>query len=205
MVVGDFLWFFHQMPYTQGASHYGHGQMFHFVDQLFYVIGLPFYIFLMVGLLAGFLQMIQRRLRAIEICIIYGGFVGFVMAHSLFWYLGIFDSMGLKRVLVGVLPLASLIALNGLNWLASFLNGKKLKVQFVFWMGLFALIFPFSGTPSSIHWQEFYLTAKQEQIKKLKLDPIFLPRTRVSTAYRYVYRDWETDRKSTRLNSSHRL
>jgi len=193
ILVDDFLWFFNQMPYTQGASHYGHGQIFHFVDQLFYVIGLPFYIFLLLGLFAGFFQLIQRRLKAIEICFIYGGFLGYVIAHSLFWYLGIFDSMGLKRVLVGVLPLASLIALNGFNWLSSFLNGKKQKVQFVFWMGLFALIFPFSGTPSSIHWQEFYLSSKQEQIRKLKVNPSFLGKKRISTAYPYVYYELEVD------------
>jgi len=77
--------------------------------------------------------------------------------------------------------------------LASFLNGKKQKVQFVFWMGLFALIFPFSGTPSSIHWQEFYLSSKQEQIRKLKVNPSFLGKKRISTAYPYVYYELEVD------------
>jgi hypothetical protein len=195
IVVGDFLWFFHQLPYTQTASHYGHGQLFHFVDQLFYGIGLPFYIFLFLGFMAGFSQMIQGRLRAIEICFIYGGFVGYISAHSLFWYLGIFDSMGLKRVLVGVLPLASLIALNGLNWVASFLNGKKQIRQMVFCFGLVVLIFPFLGTPSSIQWQEFSLTERQEQVQKMKmkLKPILLERKRVSATYPYIYYALDVD------------
>lgn len=189
IVSNDFLWFFHQMPYTQGASHYGHGRIFHFVDQLFYVVGLPFYFFLIIGLFAGLWQFIQGRLRVIEVSFIYGGFVGYVIAHSLFWYFGIFDSMGLKRVLVGVLPLASFIALNGLNWIVSFLGGKKQKIQFVFWIGLLVFIFPFLGTPSSIHWREFCLSVKQEQVQKLKMElsGLLVGKKRVSTAYPYVY------------------
>lgn len=195
IVSNDFLWFFHQMPYNSGSSHYGHGHIFHFLDQLFYVVGLPFYSFLIMGLFAGLVQIFQGRLRVIEVCFIYGGFVGYVMAHSLCWYFGIFDSMGLKRVLVGVLPLASLIALNGLNWFVSLCNGKKQKVQFVFSIGFVVLIFPFLGTPSSIHWQELRLNAKQEQVLKMKLElkPWMKEGKRVSAAYPFIYYELDVD------------
>jgi len=195
LFLGDFLWFFNRLPYSVETSHYGHGRIFHYVDQLFYVVGLPYYFFLVAGLLAGLSQFIQKKMNRLEFWFIYAGFLLFFSAHSLFWYLGVFDSMGLKRVLVSVLPLSSLIALNGFNWITGFWKGKKSKHRFALIVGLTTAIFPFIGSPSSIQWQALELSPRQKEIKKMaiKLKPLLSETCKISSAHPYLYFCLNTD------------
>ena len=195
LFLGDFLWFFNRLPYSVETSHYGHGRIFYYVDQLFYVVGLPYYFFLVAGLVAGFSQFIQKKMSSLEFWFIYAGFLLFFFAHSLFWYLGVFDSMGLKRVLVSVLPLSSLIALNGHNWITGFWKGKKSKHRFALIVGLTTAIFPFIGSPSSIQWQALEISPRQKEIKKMAihLKPLLSETCKISSAHPYLYFCLNTD------------
>ena len=152
-VYGTVFWVITKIPYT-GSGSYGSGKLFHFVHQLFYVIGLPIYGLLLFGFISGLVKSDVRRNRAMFILIM-GGFALFFAAHSLFWYFGLFHSFGLKRVMVAVIPLISLIALIGLNTLNDALNKipKWQKGVVVFIVAL-TVIFPLLGTPSSIHWKK---------------------------------------------------
>lgn len=126
-VYGNLLWVFKKIPYAKLGSTYGSGKLTHFVEQLYYVIGLPLYILVALGKLGyvwtAFLNRRQKN-YAEETILILLGFVAFFVAHTLFWYLGIFNSMGLKRVLVGVAPLTALMALRGFNGVYGLLDGK---------------------------------------------------------------------------------
>lgn len=82
----DFLWVIHQNPY-KGRDVYGSGSLFHFVTQLPFVIGIPLYILLILGLLFIFLAVFYPRFRnksnffIDEFLLIYGCFFAYFIAH----------------------------------------------------------------------------------------------------------------------------
>ena len=51
-VYHDLLWVFRKIPYATMDSVYGHGNLAHFAQQLFYFFGLPIYILFALGLLS---------------------------------------------------------------------------------------------------------------------------------------------------------
>ena len=165
----DLLWVFSKIPYAKLSSTYGHGELFHFVKQLIYVLGIPFYLLFCWGLLTMIYQCLMKKIEFNQFILLVLGFGAFFLAHSLFWYLGIFNSMGLNRVLICVLPLAALIALYGFNTLNQLTN-TKLKIgriiQFV--IVLYLIIFPFTSNPAAIDWnKEMKLSNEQKLIQKI--------------------------------------
>ncbi len=114
-VYDSLFWVFNKIPYAKLSSTYGSGSLFHFVEQLNFVVGLPIYILFWIGVLRLFWRFKVSQFDPRTYVLIFLGFWAFLIAHSLFWYLGIFNSMGLIRVLIGVLPLISIIALIGFN------------------------------------------------------------------------------------------
>lgn len=153
--LNDFLWVFNKIPYAKLSSSYGHGELFHFVEQLIFVIGVPMYILFWVGICSILWKSIKRKL-SIEIQVfVFLGFLTFFVAHSLFWYLGIFNSMGLKRVLIGIGPLISIISLMGFNFITEELFSNKRRAKTIA-QGLllaYILIFPFTSNQAAIDWE----------------------------------------------------
>lgn len=143
----DIFWVFSKIPYAHLSSTYGNGQLFHFVDQLNYVIGIPIYFLLSIGLIAFIWKVLKKQFNLEIHILVYLAFLAFFVAHSLFWYLGIFNSMGLKRVFVGVMPLISIIALIGFNFLAEELI-KRRTVQKIVQIAILLVVFVFPFTPN---------------------------------------------------------
>ncbi|MEI7499459.1 MAG: hypothetical protein WCK84_03325 [Bacteroidota bacterium] len=169
-VYNDFFWIFSKLPYATLEPKYGSGPLLHFVVQLNYVIGIPLYFLFIAGILSYPWHWIKgnMNLSREEIILIFLGFFLFFIAHSLFWYFGIFNSMGLKRVLLGIAPLISLIALRGYNFLFGELfiryklAGNISGILFVFYL----VIFPFSGNRASVNWKkDMKLTREQTMAK----------------------------------------
>lgn len=164
-VYGDLLWIFNKIPYAKLSSVYGEGTWNHFIQQLYYVVGLPIYVLFGVGTIAILWKAVQRKFSWELHIIVLLGFYAFFIAHSLFWYLGIFNSMGLNRVLVGVSPMTAIIALVGFNFLSeellSKVNPVKKAVQFV----LIALIivFPLASSPASINFDETMMLSNEQK------------------------------------------
>lgn len=152
----DVLWVFNKIPYARLSSNYGHGTLTHFFEQLTYVVGVPLYVLFWLGVIAIIYKSLKQQSNLQMQILILGGFVCFFVAHSLFWYLGIFNSMGLKRVFIGVAPLMALIALTGYVFLTEELLHKNIKiknaVQIV--VLVYILIFPFTGNPAAINWKK---------------------------------------------------
>lgn len=159
----DIFWVFSKIPYAHLSSTYGNGQLFHFVEQLNYVIGIPIYILLAIGLLAFLWKLLKRQFNLEIQVLVSAAFLAFFVAHSLFWYLGIFNSMGLKRVFVGVMPLISIIALLGFNFLTEELIKGQLPrkiVQFSILLGV--SIFPFTANHAALNFdKDLRLSADQ--------------------------------------------
>lgn len=151
-VHGDLLWVFNKVPYAKLSSTYGEGTAFHFVQQLLYVIGIPFYIFFWLGVLAWFRNTWKKGFNPSLTFLIYGGVFAFIIAHSIFWYFGIFNSMGLKRVLISVIPYISIIALIGINFVTLDLlqSVKKGGMILRYLMIAYLVVFPFTSNPAAI-------------------------------------------------------
>jgi hypothetical protein len=164
-VFNDLLWVFNKIPYARMSSTYGSGELSHFVTQLMYVIGVPIYILFWSGVLIIIWKSIKNRI-SIEIQIlVFLGFFSFFIAHSLFWYLGIFNSMGLNRVIIGVAPLISIISLIGFNFLTDEIFKNK-RIPNLIFQGLliaYILIFPFTSNPAAINWERDLSLSKDQQ------------------------------------------
>jgi hypothetical protein len=86
-----------------------------------------------------------------KLWLVYGCFFAFFVAHTSFWALGIFNSMGLSRVFVSVMPLLAIIALDGINFIVSTIskinNQVAIAVKFAILIAI--LVFPFLKNPAS--------------------------------------------------------
>jgi len=171
----DFLWVFTKIPYAKLSSTYGSGPLFHFVNQMTYVIGIPVYLMLIAGLLfmaVSFFHVKYRKMTGKyteKLILVYGGFLAFLIAHSLFWYFGIFNSMGLKRVLICIIPFIALIGLDGYNFITENLIKNKIAGRITASIIIaYLAIFPFMSNPASIRWnKEFSLSNDQVLINEM--------------------------------------
>jgi hypothetical protein len=169
-VYHNILWVFTENPYSTLKHVYGSGKLFHFVDQMQYIAGLPLYILFWAGVLASLFRIRNFGHDLFYWVIVMGSFFAFFVAHSLFWYFGIFGSMGLNRVLVGVMPLAAIIALKGFNLLLG-IGRKPLRIAFQGLIIAYVIIFPFTSNNAAVNFKStMVLTDKQEDAVKLSKD-----------------------------------
>ena len=183
---GDLLWVFTRIPYARLGSTYGSGTLFHFAEQLNYVIGIPIFVLFWAGVFTIILNSFRKKISAEVFILIFLGFLSYFVAHSLFWYLGIFNSMGLKRVLIAIIPMISVIALIGFNFITEELLQKqriaRIIVQSV--IILYILIFPFLSNPAAIKWNKD-LNLAEDQVAAADLK-VFLD-TNISVKPRLIY------------------
>ena len=160
----DILWVFNKIPYAKLSSSYGSGELFHFVYQLIIVVGVPIYILFWIGFISLILKSVKNKVPSETSVLILLSFIVFFTSHSLFWYYGIFNSMGLIRVLVGIAPLISLIALLGYNSITEDVlkNKRKVKLLIQGILILYICIFPFTPNHGAVHWnRDMSLSAEQ--------------------------------------------
>jgi hypothetical protein len=151
----DFLWMFHQNPYSGVEAKYGSGDWLHFVNQLPYVVGFPLFGLFVLGLFDGFWRTMNKRIDYLEFFLIYGITIGYVMAHTIFWAEGLFHSFGLNRVLIVLIPLIAFIAYRGLERLIcafSFVNSKLLQYAII----SLVIIFPFTNNNAGFNLPNSY-------------------------------------------------
>lgn len=153
----NFLWVFTEIPYAQLGSTYDslytkEGRLFHFITQMNYVVGVPIYVLFWIGILS-FVTQFKKSLFNYNLSIlVFGAFAAFFIAHSLFWYFGIFNSMGLKRVLVSVAPLSTIMALAGYNRILELFGEASVSRKIVSSSIIcIVLIFPFTSNPAALH------------------------------------------------------
>ncbi len=166
----DPLWVFNEIPYARLSSNYGSGKLSHFAIQLLYVVGIPVYILFWIGIIS-IIKDFFKKLLSIEFqLLIFLGFLSFFIAHTLFWYFGIFNSMGLKRVLICVAPLISIISLKGFNFLTEdFFSTKDKTKPLVKGILIFTIIlFPFTNNKAAINWKKD-LCLTEDQLSAIKV------------------------------------
>ncbi len=185
-VYHDFLWVFTKIPYAKLSSTYGDGRLFHFVDQLIYIVGVPIYILFWFGVIGIIWKSIKRKITLELQVLVFLGFLSFFVAHTLFWYLGIFNSMGLKRVLIGVMPLIAIISLLGFNFITEEIFKNKRIPRLIIQSLLIAyiLIFPFTKNPAAINWEKDFKLSKDQQTAIQIADYIT---QNIGTDHRFVF------------------
>jgi hypothetical protein len=73
--------------------------------------------------------------------------------------------MGLKRVLLGVMPLMAVMALNGFNVIAEGLaKTPRLKTTVIALLLAYIVIFPFTDNPSAIHWKKDLMMTEEQKL-----------------------------------------
>ncbi len=163
----DILWVFTKIPYNNLGSPYGHGDLFHFFNELIYVTGVPGYVLFWTGYLFIIFKIFKRSVSLELVILIFLGFSAYFTAHTLFWYLGIFNSMGLKRVLIGVMPLIAIISLTGFDFITGILiKNLLLKRVIGVLIIIYVMIFPFLHNPASVNWKKDMMLTEKQKIAK---------------------------------------
>lgn len=166
----DILWVFTKIPYSRLSSTYGSGELFDFVGQLFYVTGFPIFAIFCIGLIAIIYKNFRIEITSEINILIIAGFFCFFIAHSLFWYFGIFNSMGLKRVLLCVMPQIAIISAIGFNFIGEIIPSKYkiIRISILSIVITYITVFPFTGNPSAVFWdKEMNLNSDQKAALKI--------------------------------------
>jgi hypothetical protein len=161
----DWLWIIHQMPYSMGESVYGSGSLFHFITQSPKIFGEPFLIFLVVGLIFWSFRIV-KSFKLVDksfqfYFLIAGSFVAFFAAHSYVWWKGTGGSLGLIRVIAGVVPLAAIVATMGFKVVFSWIKNPSVRIGLTVVVILVQLIVPFA---------QHHIPVRTEQPQALMLE-----------------------------------
>ncbi|MBK7799467.1 MAG: hypothetical protein IPJ53_10160 [Saprospiraceae bacterium] len=174
---GDFLWTLHNVPYPVNEGFYGSGDALHFISLTPNMIGPTITVLFIVGLLLVMIghNIILQKLSSLKfwilIILVIGSIIGFYFFHSIAWATGRFNSLGLTRVMFGILPMISIIAVIPFEFLEEVqfkLNFKSTLIYSLISLHLFML---YSGE-YSLKWNDYHLKTSQnilvETVKKLK-------------------------------------
>ena len=129
----DFLWILHRFPYSvRNPAFYKSGSLFHYYSLHDKILGAPVEILASLGVLyliyLFFSKNPTKRHEAFyEALMVLGPFVIYVVFHSVLYWQGLGGSLGLDRVIAGVLPLAAILAMKGYSMINRFLPGIWLK------------------------------------------------------------------------------
>lgn len=144
-VLDDFFWILHQNPYKGAIDIYGKGPLMHFVaanDRLF---GLPLVVLFLLGCTSLILGKEKpESTKSAFYLLVLGSFIVYFVMHSVFWWKGLFGSLGLHRVMAGIAPMFSLVALIGFNFLSNLKPANnKIKTSLLILVVLAVIIYPF--------------------------------------------------------------
>ncbi len=157
----SFLWVLGEIPYASLNSPYGRGDLFHFPEQLFYVLGPVLTVLFVLSLLLSPI-IIRTKGRSYTLLIL-GSFLAYFIFHSISWYMGWFNSMGLKRVLGGVTPLMAIIIVMGMDSLLKRVEDQRIRFISCSAIVLLSSALLFSKGPAGINWKkEMNLSPPQE-------------------------------------------
>ena len=129
-VFDDILWLVNRQPYSMGASLYGSGPLLHFVRHSPAIFGIPLLILIILGLIIWvwsiFPKFSLRNDNTVLFLLIAGSWLVYFAAHSYVWWKGTGGSLGLTRVIGGVIPLAAIAGMKSYEFFATRLKAKRL-------------------------------------------------------------------------------
>lgn len=131
-VFGSPLWVFSKIPYATLNGHYGKGHWSHFFSSARYYWGFLVSMLVWIGLAIGIGRWLgYARGKNIfdkkELWLIYGVFAAYFASHVVFWGLGIFNSFGLTRVMIGIACMTAIIAARAGGWILDKISQPRLQ------------------------------------------------------------------------------
>lgn len=183
----DFLWLITKMPYGDASALYGHGKFSDFILAYDEITGVIMGLLLLIGTISLLFLLIKRKDRTsiLEFVLILAPFGLYLFFHSFLWWKGIGGSLGLTRVMAGVMPLAGLLALKGWNVLTehTVFSNKYLKtglsILIMFFIirtttKLYSLPILLDGPPKLVKEAANWLKESEYYSKKMYYyDPLF--------------------------------
>lgn len=169
----DPFWILHSNPYKYHLS-YGSGSWAAFFIHLYYNAGLVNLVFFILGVITLFFSYLKsRKEREINVfLLILTPFIAFFASHAVFWYFGIFHSMGLQRVLNCVMPLFAIIAAYGFSFVIDQLPKHKSKTIVITLFSMSIFLFPFMPSPSNINFHKDFTTNEFESFMSMACDSV---------------------------------
>ena len=155
---GNVFWIIKNNPYTGAGEIYGHGELLHFVKHSPEIFGIPFLIYFLLGI-AGLWLRIKKGKESqnylyVVLLVLFPAITYFA-AHSYVWWKGVGGSLGLTRVMAGIVPLMAIIG-------AAFYSCDSKAKQVLVWVLSFAmLVTPFFRYRLPIKLDEPQLLMKQ--------------------------------------------
>lgn len=129
----DLFWVYDDQPYKGAENIYGHGSFWHFISLNEFIWGWALTGLLVCGLLFYiFAAKINVSVSKAESILILGSFLLFLTLHSVFWWKGLFGSLGLHRVMAATIPLGAIIGLRGLQLIFHFIKNASVKIVMAF-------------------------------------------------------------------------
>jgi hypothetical protein len=160
----DFFWISNKNPYSAKDNVYGSGSLEHFFIKYDEILGLSLSILFVSGVLSLTISSIRSRFKnrglLEQSLLVFAPFLVYLFAHVLFWWKGIYGSLGLVRVIAAVMPLGVIICLTGFSFITNYMH-KWIRI------GL-AAIFAFGviASPFSQYYYPFKLDAESLVIKQ---------------------------------------
>jgi hypothetical protein len=147
-------WVISEIPYATSNSVYGSGSFLAFPSKLVFIIGIPLLILFTLGVFFFIFQAITDPRKRTTAYLILSCFISVFLFHTLAWTFGMFNAMGLKRVMIGVMPSMMLLALVGFNLLTQPFSenpvfNRLIKVAVI----LSVIVFPFTENHAAIKWK----------------------------------------------------
>lgn len=164
----DFLWMFHQNPYSGSELKYGSGDILHFVNQMPYLLGWPTLIMMVFGLIAAAISFVKSTYKITTYhFLIVGMFLAMLVSHSIFWHQGWFHSFGMKRVLLAVFPCMILLAFDGFQFITNQFQTEQYRRIAVLFLLATIMVFPFTPNKAAFAFPyEFEKDSSQEAASK---------------------------------------
>ena len=119
----DFFWILTHNPYPLHHPVYkDKGSLFHFFRNLDDMLGIPLLIFVLAGTAVLAMNLFSkdppvRRDAFWMTWMIFFPFAGYFLLHSVLYWQALGGSMGLTRVMAGVLPVAALVGMTGYDYI----------------------------------------------------------------------------------------
>lgn len=170
----DFFWVFNKIPYATMSSVYGKGNWTHFVNQLYFCVQPFTFAMIIISFVYLTIEWAKKKSEMdwAKVFLSYGIVIAFILAHSAFWALGIFNSMGLNRVLVSIFPLCGILAMQSIHALtAHYPSNSVYRKRLVSFYVAGILIFPTLNNPAATHFKESIFVNNQHKFLRNALVP----------------------------------
>ncbi len=161
-------WLVDEIPYTGTAKEiYGSGSLFYFANNNYSILGPVLGYFFLFSIFAVLYNWKKRDGFKLNdqfyfLLLVVGSFVVFFSAHSIAWWQGIGNSLGLYRVIASVAPLAALTAGAGITSIYYFHKNKwwRFGVQ----IALILMMYFFVDNGIKNHKYGFYISEPQQML-----------------------------------------